>query len=309
MIIDLDNQDKLLAVVYTAYRPDAFLVNRIAPIKNVCDHVFIIDNTPGGHDFNQVGFTGVTILQDGVNKGLGRAINIGIDAARSAGCNYVVLFDQDSTPNADLLSNLLSAVISLGPLAIIAPKLVDDAIDVIPKKTRGRKSDDDINAVVIEMTSLATSGMCFKIPAASTATEFCSDFFLDFVDFDWCWRMQRQGYKVYLLESLVMHHRLGLKQIRFGPLKFHVPAPFRHYFQFRDGLKLLFRPSVPLYSRFRFSIVVIPKILIYPFILDRGMHRLKWMLLGLRDAFFNVKGIGAARTSLTKTDDQIKKMH
>ena len=105
-----------------------------------------------------------------------------------------------------------------------------------------------------------------------------------------------------------MHHRLGLEQRRFGPLKFHVPAPFRHYFQFRDGLKLVFRPSVPLYARFRFSMIIIPKLLVYPFILDRGMHRLKWMVIGLRDAFFNVQGIGAARTCLTKTGDQIEKI-
>jgi hypothetical protein len=48
-----------------------------------------------------------------------------------------------------------------------------------------------------------------------------------------------------------MFHRLGEAERRFMGLTFHVPAPYRHYFQVRDTLRLAFRPYVPRYAKLR----------------------------------------------------------
>ena len=76
-----------LAIVVTTYKPDAEFAARFAAALGYCKCFIVVDNTPGGHRFT--GLNGhmaeVVVLQDGVNKGLGKALNLGIAAALRAG--------------------------------------------------------------------------------------------------------------------------------------------------------------------------------------------------------------------------------
>jgi rhamnosyltransferase len=81
-------------------------------------------------------------------------------------------------------------------------------------------------------------------------------------------------------------------------MHYHVPAPYRHYFQFRDTLRLLTFRHVPLYSKVRLGALLPPKFLVYPFILDRGVERVGWMLKGIRDFLLRRWSAGAASARL-----------
>jgi rhamnosyltransferase len=234
----------------------------------------------------------LTLLQDGRNKGLGAALNAGLNEALRQGCDAVVLFDQDSSPPRGFIEALFQGLSAAGPRAVVGPLLIDDAgTAVAPPPPGGAPALD-------EVTCIATSGMCFHLDGLRSDERFTEDFFLDFVDFDWCWRLRAQGWRICRLRSLPMPHRLGLAQRKFLGLTYHVPAPFRHYFQFRDTLKLVTRRHVPMYSRVRLSVILLPKLIVYPFLLDRGLERLRWMLRGIRDAIRAVPGIGAAAARL-----------
>lgn len=284
-----------VAAIYTTYHPDDGFRERIRHVVEHCALTIVVDNTPGGHVFTADQTDGLILLQDGANKGLGAALNAGLDEALRHGCDAVVLFDQDSSPGPDFIESLIRGLVVAGPRAIVGPLLVDDAetrIDIPAEPSpQGAPALD-------EVTCIATSGMCFWLEALKPTDRFTEDFFLDFVDFDWCWRLRKQGWRVCRLRSLPMPHRLGLAQRRFLGLTYHVPAPFRHYFQFRDTLKLATRRYVPLYSRLRLTAILLPKLIIYPFLLDRGLERFHWMLRGIRDAVRSVPGIGAAAAKL-----------
>ncbi len=142
--------------------------------------------------------------------------------------------------------------------------------------------------------------MMFHIDQLRDDEFFTEEFFLDFVDFEWCWRLQRHAWRFYRATDIVMPHRLGLAQRHFFGLTYHVPAPYRHYFQFRDTLRLAMRPYVPLYSKVRLAGILPLKLAAYPFILDRGGERIKWMMLGIRDALRGTVGIGAASSVLAR---------
>jgi rhamnosyltransferase len=286
------NQELRIAAIYTTYRPDEEFRKRIRHVVDSCVLTVIVDNTPGGHTFSARQIDGLTLLQDGRNKGLGGALNAGLSEARRQGCNAVVLFDQDSSPAPYFIEKLFQGLAEAGPRALVGPLLVDDThadpetptIATMPRLTK--------------VTCVATSGMCFRLDALKPADHFTEELFLDFVDFDWCWRMRKNGWGVYRLMSLPMPHRLGIAQRSFLGLTYHVPAPFRHYFQFRDTLCLVTRGYVPLYSRIRLLAILVPKLLLYPFLLDNGIARLFWMFQGIRDAFRGVTGIGAAAALL-----------
>jgi rhamnosyltransferase len=284
-----------LAIVVTAYRPGADFFERFASAIAFCHRFIVVDNTPGGHAFGSVEPSArMQILQDGQNKGLGCALNIGIDAARRADADMVILFDQDSSPDAALLRHLLAALAdatqSHGERVAIGPRLHDDAAG--PPAPMGN--------VLKPLTCLPTSGMLFRLSAVEADHRFTEELFLDFVDFDWCWRLGTQGWRFFRAMNVVMPHRLGLAQRRWLGLTYHVPAPYRHYFQFRDTLRLTTRPYVPLYSKCRLAALLPLKALAYPFILDRGIERARWMALGVLDALRRVSGIGSARETLTR---------
>lgn len=287
-------QQARIAAIYTIYHPDGGFRQRIRHVVERCALTVVVDNTPGGHAFAAGQTDGLTLLQDGCNKGLGAALNAGLAEAMRQGCDAVVLFDQDSSPNPDFIETLFHGLTTAGPQAIVGPLLVDDA-----EEPTGVPAPASHGAPVLDgVTCLPTSGMCFQLDGLKPSDRFTEDFFLDFVDFDWCWRLREQGWRIFRMRSLPMPHRLGLAQRSFLGLTYHVPAPFRHYFQFRDAIKLTTRSYVPLYSRLRLSAILLPKLIVYPFLLDRGPERLRWMLRGIRDAVRSVPGAGAAAAKL-----------
>lgn len=288
-----------LAAIVTTFKPDAQFFDRFAETIAACGRFIVVDNTPGGHRFcADAARATVTVIQDGRNKGLGKALNLGLEAARHAGFEAVVLFDQDSSPSAGFLQAMLGnldAARSRDTLRVcVGPQHVDDAV-VRQAPSSGRT---DRRSRLEPVSCLATSGMMFPVDQLRSDEFFSEDFFLDFVDFDWCWRLGGRGWKFYRALDVTMPHRLGLSQRHFFGLTYHVPAPYRHYFQFRDTLRLTVRSHVPLYSKFRLAGLLPLKALVYPFVLDRGRERARWMLRGIVDALRRVGGIGAARATL-----------
>lgn len=288
--------EKKIAAIYTTFYPDKDFFMRIAEVIKNCSHTIIVDNTPGGFPFILSDTKNITLLQDGNNKGLGVALNLGIDEAIKLKCDTVVFFDQDSSPTSNFITELLDALSLAGAKSIVGPTLIDDKnyskLDI--------RSPISSSIKLSSVKSIPTSGMCFHLNKIYYNERFTDNFFLDFVDFDWCWRMLAKDWKIYRINSLYMPHRLGIEQRKILGFRFHVPAPFRHYFQFRDTLKLAVMQHVPIYSRIRLLSILIPKFCIYPFLLDRGFERVRWMTIGIIDAFKNTKGVGAASVKLQK---------
>ena len=282
------------ALIFTCYKPDLNFEKNLISYSSFIDFIIVVDNTPGGFKFNLCS-KNIIILQDGVNKGLGAALNIGLLKARDCMVDIVYLFDQDSTPSQILLKNLEKHLLSISNQRVcIAPLHIDDQV-----ADKSSPPLDNLSNPTQKVTCLATSGMIFRLNQILDDDFFDqSNLFLDFVDFEWCWRLANKGWSFYRINSLSMLHRLGLSQSHFFGIKYHVPSPYRHYYQFRDTLKLISNPLVPLYSKFKLGLILIPKFFIYPFILPCGFERFRWMMLGINDGLKNIPGIGAARILL-----------
>lgn len=279
-----------IAAVFTAYKPDGNFLSRTEAIRSFCEILIVVDNTPGGHPFTHDERDKFHIIQDGINKGLGEALNIGIRYARSIGALAVVLFDQDSSPSSSFMDHLYASLKQTGSRSIVGPKFVDDTIQVI---------DDNFPAMVLEEVGcLPTSGMMFYLDSDEGSVKFSHELFLDFVDFELCWRLKSIGWNIFRIKTLPMRQRLGESQRSIFGLKYHVPHPYRHYFQFRDTLRLTSKGYVPFYSRWRLRLILIPKLFCYPFILNNGFARIKWMLLGILDWARGVRGIGSCKDIL-----------
>ena len=289
----------MIIAVITAFKPDAGFAERFRVLLARCNAIVVSDNTPGGH----TGFDlppGFTVIHNMVNLGLAPALNAGIREARRLGATTVILFDQDSTPAADfvdrMVHELAHAGAKAGPCCGVGPTHRDDA----PARIA------EVSAAAIEgarlqpVTCLPTSGMIFPVDTLADDEFFSDEFFLDLVDFEWCWRLRARGWQFFRTREVQMLHRLGEAERRLLGFTFHVPAPYRHYFQFRDSLRLLRKAYVPLYSKLRLTGILPVKALLYPLLLDRGAERLGWMIRGIRDSLTDVHGIGAAAARLSR---------
>lgn len=293
----------MIAAIVTAYKPDAYFNSRFTPLLSVCSTIIVSDNTPGGHSFIDLP-AGFTILRNLQNLGIAQALNRGIKEAIRQGARVVILFDQDSTPSAAFVSSMVSrlddSIAVHGQRCCVGPKHVDDTGLSENGQAVLKRTNLLSEAVSREVTCLPTSGMVF-LPNALTQDDLFSDeFFLDLVDFEWCWRLRSRGWHFSRSIDVQMFHRLGIAERRFLGFTFHVPAPYRHYFQFRDSLRLTFKADVPIYSKLRLIGILPLKMLVYPFILDRGFERLCWMCRGCVDYALRVSGVGAAATRLSR---------
>jgi rhamnosyltransferase len=293
----------LLAVIVTAYRPDDSLVMRFGPLLALSRWIIVVDNTPGAHPFEPLP-EGFIVVQDGVNKGLGPALNVGLHEALRLGAQRAILFDQDSTPSVEFLSRMLDkldqAQGAWGHRCCVGPTHVDDAAMTSDGPEGLQRRHHSTDSAWENVTCLPTSGMTFAIDALRPDEQFSDEFFLDLVDFEWCWRLRHQGWKFIRTTDVRMFHRLGLQARRIFGLTFHVPAPYRHYFQFRDTLRLAIKAYVPTYSKLRLIGILPLKAVAYPFLLDRGLERFTWMLRGVRDSFRGIRGVGAAASRLAR---------
>ena len=82
-----------LAAIVTTFKPDGQFFARFAETIAGCGRFIVVDNTPGGHRFGEgAARDTVVVIQDGQNKGLGKALNLGLEAARRGGFGRL-LFD------------------------------------------------------------------------------------------------------------------------------------------------------------------------------------------------------------------------
>jgi rhamnosyltransferase len=292
---------KPVIVVITAYKPGPGLLDRYACLLKHSQSIVVSDNTPGGSP-DLMDRPGIKILKHGRNLGLGAALNAGIQWAQSQGAARVLLLDQDSGAGSDLLASLLHEHDSLsiihGPRICVGPAHVEPATAVGGSHAPPLRIRRAPKSFIRERTCLPTSGMLISLGKASVFEGFSTDFFLDLVDYEWCWRLRRYGWKFFRLEQLHMPHRRGLRTRRVLGLSYFEQEPYRHYFQVRDTLRLLGIPYVPVYSLIRLLAFMVVKSLTQPLLLDRGLERVKWSVLGIRDAITGKVGVGAAATQL-----------
>lgn len=291
-----------IAIIVTAYKPSSEFLNMWSYLAKCGLQVFISDNTPGGSSILLALAKlehNIILLQGEKNDGLGKALNDGINKAKKMGFKYIMLLDQDTEPTITLINNLKDTHELLSkkysrPL-VISPAFSNRSLHY-------ENQNREIEALD-QVSCLPTAGMFFEAKHWKSENGFSQEFFMDLTDFEWCWRMKSKGWLFFQHKVLKIKQVLGEGSTSFFKLKINIPSPFRHYFQFRDTLRISCMKHVPIKSKIRFLIVLPIKIILYPLILENGRKRLIWMLLGIKDFFLKVHGIGSASFLLNKIDE------
>jgi rhamnosyltransferase len=200
--------EKDVCVIVVTYHPDSELPARIARVLRQVGAVVIVDNGSGESEIGMLRVLAanplVTLVLNSDNLGIASALNMGIQRAVTLGFTWALLLDQDSGIDDDMVQTLFSvhaafpdrdrlAVVGAGFRDINMPLQVPNALD------------DGWE----EMQSVITSGSLIPLKTHLVVGVFREEFFIDYVDIEYCYRARAKGYLLIKTRKPIMSHAIG----------------------------------------------------------------------------------------------------
>jgi rhamnosyltransferase len=227
----LPSPDNTCAVIVT-YHPGAQLRSRAARIVTQLRRTIIVDNSTRREEAAQLQKMAESdprfdLVVNSANLGIAEALNIGLERAIDGGAAWVLLLDQDTIPNDDMVTSLCRVYADYPDRERV--KLVGSSYAA---STQCR------NQLAVEITCVITSGSLLSTAAFRQAGPFRADFFIDEVDHEYCLRLRRLGWKILLACAPTMQHDVGRSHQRLG-LQVSEHSPVREYYIIRNRIALL----------------------------------------------------------------------
>lgn len=231
---------KIFAVL-VSYKPDLkLLTDVIASLFHQVDSVIIVDN--GNTEFSSA-FDKCIVIHLNANFGIAYAQNRGIEKAFELGADWILLSDQDTVYPPDYVSSMLESARknTLQNIGGLVPVVFDEIsgrrVPVMLEKMKGAVPPV---SGCLKVAHAVASGTLIPADALQKCGLMREDFFIDFVDHEWCWRAASCGLNIYCLADVVIHHQLGDRmEKRFG-LNIVYRSLFRFYYIIRNGYYLLY---------------------------------------------------------------------
>ena len=251
------NSNRRVAAIVVTYNPDAIQIARLMDsLAGQSSKIIVVDNGSAielSESLLQRPEVEVIILPS--NAGIAAAQNIGIARAHELACDYVILFDQDSTPPANLVNHLASIAEQKKQqgelIAAIGPSFADARLGKTSRflRTRGLRSrlQTQGTGAVVTVDHLIASGSLIPMAALDLVGGMREDLFIDYVDTEWSLRAEhRHGLLSYGTFEVCLQHELGQIPISILGRNYAIHSPLRHYYLFRNSVWLWRQPWVPL---------------------------------------------------------------
>jgi rhamnosyltransferase len=279
--------------VIVFYHPDAACVERANRLASLM-HCVVVDNSPAMPSAAQLGLSAdIEYLPNGSNLGIARALNQGIEALLRRGAESALLFDQDSEPSPELLSELpllmTHANASGDRVALIGPAYEDLRLGGVAPFVRFQpwklERIAPEGAELIDVDFLITSGSCVNLTFWSTIGPMDEALFIDFVDLEWCVRAKNAGFRVLGAPWIRLAHELGNEPVRVLGRIYPMHSPVRHYFLFRNAIALMRRPYLPFSWKSTELLKLPVRIVIYSLFPSERTKHLKMAMRGVYDGW------------------------
>ncbi len=297
----------MVAAIVVLYRPDRdALQDLMRSLEDQVNVIFVIDNTPANdlvpeeELFPSKLNVPLHYTAQGENTGIAAAQNLGVRQALAAGASHVILFDQDSVPDAGMVQTLLSAEATLINeglrVAAVGPVFIDDRSGWVSPAVRYsylglRTIPVDLSkSTVVESHFLIASGCLIRASVLSAVGVMREDLFIDWVDNEWGLRARNMGLRCYVVPEARMTHRVGEGVISLLGKPVHVHTETRNYYLLRNAIylmrvrtmglqwKLSFLPRLPFY------------LVIYPLLAEHKLRHFATLLRALNDGMWGRLG-------------------
>ena len=200
------------AIVVT-YGPDSGFLARLNEISPQVGMVVVVDNGSADAERNMLleaaAEPKINVMFNDENLGLARALNIGIQRAAALQYSWVLLLDQDTRVDRDMVSRLSGIQASFPDPARLA--VVGSNYGDIGKRTSGAAGPDPESPGEPwdEVEQVITSGSLLSLPAHLAIGPFREEFFIDYIDEEYCLRARANGFRVIRSRRELMSHAIG----------------------------------------------------------------------------------------------------
>lgn len=237
-----------LAGVIVLYNPNQTVIENIESYIKDLDILFAIDNSEITNDTITAKIRAipkVTYIYSGENKGIAHALNKGANKAIESGYEWLLTMDQDSSAHSNMVSDMV--------------KYINNDISIItPFHANAYHQHSSSSEASSFILTTMTSGNLLNLSIYSKTKGFKEDFFIDYVDSEYCLQSHLMNHKIVQVNQSTLNHNLGaLKRHQFLWKQFYSTnhSPIRRYYMTRNRLKIikLYQKYFPEYCNFEKS--------------------------------------------------------
>lgn len=187
------------------YNPNIIrLKNNIDSISKQVSCVYLQDN--GSSNIKEIeelikAWQNVKLINNPVNKGIAWALNSLCQYALEDQYEWILTLDQDSVCPENIMSVFSKY---LNKADMLCPKIVDKNYGLL----------DGGNLIIEPVKECITSGCLLKLASWESIHGFDETMFIDGVDFEFCYRMNQAGMKIYRVNDIVLNHEIGNITVR-----------------------------------------------------------------------------------------------
>lgn len=199
--------DKTIYAGVVTYNPEINLLKK--NIEAICKQVpvvVIVDN--GSSNFKYIkeliADYNLVIIRNKNNEGIAKALNKAMEYGKEKKYTYMLSLDQDSLCPDNYCEQMLKFCTTEKNIAVIAPVIHDRNVGIVghqPTKKYG------------VVNTCITSGAITKISVWSEIGGYDNKLFIDSVDFEFCYRVRKKGYKIIQVSTVYLEHCIGDGQI------------------------------------------------------------------------------------------------
>lgn len=258
-------------------------------IKDQVDRVIIVDNGSNKETIQALKQieenkkTDIIFLDK--NQGIAKALNEGVILARNKKYKWIITMDNDSEATKDMVCNMISVYNELPvdekkDIVSIAPIFID-----ISDNEENLKQNLDIKYSYVDL--VITSGNIISLDIFNKIGMFREDYFIDYVDNEFCLRILESGKKIIQINQAILKHHLGNsleKKIFFKTIKSTNHSPVRRYYLTRNSLDVANK-----YNHLGIRHINNTKRVLFRFMLeillveDNKINKIKYMYKGYKD--------------------------
>ncbi len=211
---------EIIGIIVT-YNFDQNLKHNLNNIIKQIDSLIIIDNgstvccTNFLQNIQKKYSKKVSIIYNKQNLGLARAQNQGLIHLKPFKPKWVIFFDQDSNPEKNMIKNILE-VAKHEKYSLLGPQIIEDSVKKQTKYLIKKRNSLFFQRVNIEdknlknnVYGLISSGSVIKFEVFEKIGLFRENFFIDYIDFEFCLRAKLNNYKIFIVENSFLFHKQG----------------------------------------------------------------------------------------------------
>ena len=203
---------RAVCAVIVTYHPAPRMVENVHRVSAQVQGLVVVDNSSCPDEVallrNAQRDLGFDLIENHENVGIAEALNQGVRRAQQVGYSWVILFDQDSCVPNGFVNGMFEAWEhhpDRAQVAAIHPRYRDPKTGLEALVRRARDGGP--------ITSM-TSGALMPTWIFDKIGGFASEYFIDCVDTEYCFRIRAKGYLIADSASAELPHAPGNSQVR-----------------------------------------------------------------------------------------------